>query len=188
MLSAMIRSRRGEDALRMRLYTGLCAVFVCLLCAANTYAQSESERAAEVFAGLTRSRSNVACCSGNATGFHLGVGYAPIRFLILQSEYSHAFGPDPQYIRHLHFGPQVRFQVSSLRPFARVMAGFSEHRTNCPDVTGILTRRGFSVAMGGGVDLFVHPRAAIRVISLDRIKGQDEWDTRASFGLLLRLF
>ena len=172
----------------MRLYTGLCAAFVCLFCVATAVAQPESKRGVEVFGGLTRSRSDIACCAGNATGFHLGVGYTPIRFLILQSEFSHAFGPDPQYIRHLHFGPQVSFQVSALRPFGRVMAGVSEHRTNCPDVTGIVVRRGFSVAMGGGADLFVHPRVAIRVISLDRIRGEDEWDTRASFGLVFRLF
>ena len=172
----------------MRVFTGICAGLVCLLCVVTVVAQSESERRAEVFGGFTRSRSNLACCSGNANGFHVGVGYTPIRFLILQSEFSHALGPDPQYIRHLHVGPQVRFQISGLRPFARVMAGVSEHRTNCPDVTGIVTHRGFSVAMGGGIDLMVHRRVALRAISLDRIKGEDEWDTRASFGVVLLLF
>lgn len=172
----------------MRVFTASCAVFLCLLCIGTAMAQSESERGAEVFAGFTRSRSNIACCAGSANGFHLGFGYTPIRFLILGTEFSHASGPDPQYIRHLHVGPQIRFQISGLRPFARVMAGFSEHRTNCPDVTGIVIHRGFSVAMGGGVDLMVHPRVGIRAISLDRIKGEDEWDTRASFGLVLRVF
>lgn len=171
----------------MRVFTGACAVLVCLLCAVTVVAQSESERGAEVFGGFTRSRSNLACCPGNANGFHVGVGYTPIRFLILQSEFSHAFGPDPQYIRHLHVGPQLRFQISGLRPFARVMAGVSEHRTECPNI-GVATNRGFSVAVGGGVDLMVHPRAGIRVISIDRIRNEEQWDTRASFGAVFRLF
>ncbi len=166
----------------MRVLTSVSAVFVSLLCVATALGQSESEKGVEIFAGFTRSRSDLPCCGGNANGYHVGVGYTPIRFLLLGSEFSHAFGPDPQYVRHLHFGPQFRFQIAALRPFARVMAGFSEHRTSCPDVSGVATTRRFSVAFGGGVDLMLHRRFGIRVISLDRIRAEDLWDTRASFG------
>jgi len=172
----------------MRAFTAVCAVFVSVLCIATGLAQSESERGVEVFGGFTRSRSDLACCAGNGNGYHLGVGYTPIRFLLLGTEFSHAVGTDPQYVRHLHFGPQLRIPISSLRPFARVMVGFSEHQTKCPDLPDVLKTRGFSVAMGGGIDLMVHPRAGIRVISLDRIRTEDQWDTRASFGAVFLFF
>ncbi len=169
----------------MRVFTGVSGVLLCLLFVATAVAASESEKGVEAFAGFTRSRSGIACCAGNANGFHVGFGYAPIRFLLLGSEFSHAFGPDPQYVRHLHFGPQLRFNVGALRPFGRVMAGFSEHRSECPALPGVLTSRSFSVALGGGADLIVHPHAGIRVISLDRIRTESQWDTRASFGVVL---
>ncbi|RPJ60259.1 MAG: hypothetical protein EHM23_11050 [Acidobacteria bacterium] len=172
----------------MRVARSVSAVFVILVCIASAFAQSESKRGVEVFAGYTRLRSDVPCCSGNANGYHVGAGYTPISFLLLGMEFSHAFGPDPQYVRHLHFGPQFRFQVGALRPFGRVMGGYSEHRLGCVDLTGIASIRHSSVAFGGGVDLQVHRRLALRVISLDRIRIQDQWDTRASFGAVFLLY
>ncbi|MFB3906006.1 MAG: hypothetical protein ACE15E_21380 [Acidobacteriota bacterium] len=172
----------------MRLFTCVCALLVCLLCVATAVGQSESERGVEVFAGFTRSRSDLACCSGNANGFHVGAGYTPVRFVLLAAEFSHALGPDPQYIRHLHFGPNFRVRIKALRPFARVMAAYSEHRTECATPPGVETTRSSSVALGGGLDLMVHPRVGIRVIALDRIRTQDQWDMRASFGAVFRLF
>jgi len=178
----------GGGALRMRLFTGVCGLVVGLLCVVSAVGQAESPKGVEIFGGFTRSRSDLACCAGNANGFHLGLGYRPIRFLLLESEFSHAFGSDPQYVRHLHFGPQVMIPVGSLRPFGRIMAGFSEHQTECPDVPGVVNTRDFSLAFGGGVDLMVHPRFGIRAISFDRIWTKDQWDTRASFGVVFLIF
>ncbi|RPI26804.1 MAG: hypothetical protein EHM61_10570 [Acidobacteria bacterium] len=174
----------------MKAFTVLCVLALCFLLLSSVYADSESEKGVEVFGGYTRVKSDDFCCAGQGSGYHLGGGYAPIRFLLLNAEYSYADAPDPGYMRHLHAGPQVRVPLGIFWPFGRVMAGFTEHRLSCanlpPDFPAL--DRKFSVAFGGGVDLQVHRRVGLRLFVLDRIRAQDQWDLRASFGVVFRLF
>ncbi|HXK61003.1 MAG TPA: hypothetical protein PLP42_14025 [Acidobacteriota bacterium] len=169
----------------------LCALSVSLLLVLPVQAQSdEEEKSVEFFGGYGRVTTGDRCCVGSAHGFHLGIGYTPIRFLLLGADFSHAEGTGQAYVRHFHVGPQVRIPVKSLRPFGRVLAGVTDHRSNCQLGTDLvpITYRESSFGFGGGLDLQVHSRVYLRAFSFDRIRMEDEWDLRASFGVVLLMF
>jgi opacity protein-like surface antigen len=72
------------------------------------------------------------------------------------------------------FGPQIKYRAGKLEPFAEVLLGGAHsnfYANGCTNV-GICgskspSNNAFSMAIGGGVDIAVSPKFAIRLVDAD---------------------
>jgi opacity protein-like surface antigen len=97
------------------------------------------------------------------------------------------------HIYMLLFGPQVRFPVGRVMPFARAMVGLfhtSEEAAITTTVKDMDNDRG--IAFGSGVDIAATEKIAVRAFQMDYVRSyltpvgsQDNW--RISGGVVLRM-
>jgi opacity protein-like surface antigen len=97
------------------------------------------------------------------------------------------------HVYMLLFGPQVRFPMGRVTPFARAMVGLfhtSEEAALTTTVKDMDNDRG--IAFGGGVDATVNERIAVRVVQMDYVRSyltpigsQNNW--RISTGIVMRM-
>ena len=97
------------------------------------------------------------------------------------------------HVYMLLFGPQVRFPVRRVTPFARAMVGLfhtSEEAAITTTVKDMDNDRG--IAFGGGVDVTANPRISVRIVQMDYVRSyltpigsQDNW--RISSGVVFRM-
>lgn len=92
------------------------------------------------------------------------------------------------------FGPQVSARGGGrVTPFARALFGASHVRTDATEggQSFSFSDTSFAVALGGGLDVRVNDRVAIRVVQLEYVRtsffGETQNKGRLSFGLVLRL-
>lgn len=89
-------------------------------------------------------------------------------------------------------GPQISFRVKRVTPFVRVMAGGASVNTVAVESgqTFTFAENSFVMAAGGGLDVRVNKRVAIRAFQLDYMRtkffGESQHNGRISFGLVLR--
>ncbi|HKR02552.1 MAG TPA: outer membrane beta-barrel protein [Pyrinomonadaceae bacterium] len=90
------------------------------------------------------------------------------------------------------FGPRVSVRRKRVTPFAHALFGASKLET---DLSGFGQRfffsdTGFSFVVGGGLDVRVNDRVAVRAFQLDYLRtrffGEAENHGRLAFGLVLR--
>jgi opacity protein-like surface antigen len=90
------------------------------------------------------------------------------------------------------FGPQVSFRHKRFTPFVRVLAGVATVKTNAIESgqTFSFADTEFVWAAGGGLDIRVTRRVAIRAFQLDYLRtkffGESQHNGRLSVGLVFR--
>ena len=89
-------------------------------------------------------------------------------------------------------GPQISFRFKRVTPFVRVMAGGASVKATAVESgqTFTFAENSFVMGAGGGLDVRVNKRVAIRAFQLDYMRtkffGESQHNGRISFGLVLR--
>ena len=168
----------------------LCSM--CLVFLISALAMSQELPKAEVFGGYSWS-------GGNFHGWNATLtGNINKRFGIV-ADFSGHYGSELGLVRvdqHAHsflFGPRVSFRGKRLTPFVYGLCGatrFAESAVISGQRLSAVSN-GFSLAIGGGLDVKVNDRLAIRAFQLDYFRPivNDEPNNRGrlAFGVILRL-
>jgi hypothetical protein len=143
--------------------------------------------------------------SKNYYGFHLGVNFNPYRKLSvvltdlgIQSRGSRM----PRLFRNSNsnvvtsqalFGPELKMRSRKANGFAHVLVGVTNTRLVETDSFGtidLVRRTNLALGFGGGLDVNLEPRLAIRALQADyiptRLAGKWENDFRVSVGVVFR--
>jgi opacity protein-like surface antigen len=168
----------------------LCSV--CLVFLALLQATAQEVPKAEVFGGYSWS-------GGNFHGWNASVtGNINRRFGIV-ADFSGHYGSELGLVRvnqHAHsflFGPRVSVHGKRLTPFVYGLFGatrFAESAVISGQRLSAVSN-GFSLAIGGGLDVTVNDRMAIRAFQLDYfrpiVNDEPNHRGRLAFGVVLRL-
>jgi len=165
---------------------------MCLIIIASLPAVAQEALKAEVFGGYSWS-------GGNFHGWNTSVTGNINKRLGIVADFSGHYGSDPGIVRvnqHAHsflFGPRVAFRGKRLTPFFYGVFGATRFAESAVISGQRLSHvsTGFSLAVGGGLDVKVNDRIAIRAFQLDYFRPivNDEPSNRGrlAFGVVLRL-
>jgi len=170
-----------------KILCSMCLVFLALLPVA-----AQEVPKAEVFGGYSWS-------GGNFHGWNASLtGNLNKRFGIV-ADFSGHYGSELGLVRveqHAHsflFGPRLSFRGKRLTPFVYGLFGttrFAESAVISGQRLSAVST-GFSLAIGGGLDLKVNDRVAIRAFQLDYfrpiVNDEPNHRGRLAFGVVLRL-
>jgi hypothetical protein len=143
--------------------------------------------------------------SKNYYGLHLGVNFNPysnfsvvLTDLGIQSRGSHV----PRLFRNSNnnvitsqalFGPELKIRTRKANGFAHALVGVTNTRLVETDSFGtidLVRRTNLALGFGGGLDVNLKPRLAIRVLQADyvptRLAGKWENEFRVSIGVVFR--
>ena len=146
----------------------LFALFM-LLCGSFAVGQ---ETKGEFFAGY--SYLHLDCGSGCTdssvpTGFNLDGTYYFSRSIGVTADFdyhhkdlSDVLSGATGHTLGLHFGPRVKARLGRVEPFAQGLFGFTDLGESAPGL-GSISDKGFSMKLGGGVDVYATRRFAIRL-------------------------
>jgi hypothetical protein len=178
----------GEIFMLSKALCSMCLVFLALL---PVLAQDVPK--AEIFGGYSWS-------GGNFHGWNASVtGNINKRFGIV-ADFSGHYGSDPggpilvkQNAHSFLFGPRLSFRGKRLTPFVYGLFGVTRFAESAvisgQHLSAVST--GFSLAIGGGLDVKVNDRIAIRAFQLDYFRPivNDEPNNRGrlAFGVVLSL-
>lgn len=171
----------------------LLAAFI-MACAPLTFAQTTDDyNKVEVFAGYSHNRVDTGIDDNDPDvgdifeereGFN-GVNgsitgnlsrYVGVKFDYSYHQKTFDFGPDNTNFRLHNFLGGVQFKDNSkdetkrVRPFAHVLAGGARAAVDLSELDDDLedfSDTGFAAAIGGGLDIRVHPRVDIRAFQFD---------------------
>lgn len=165
---------------------------ICLVFLAFVPAIAQEVPKAEVFGGYSWS-------GGNFHGWNASVtGNVTKRFGIV-ADFSGHYGSELGLVRvnqHAHsflFGPRLSFRGKRLTPFVYGLFGVTRFAESAV-ISGqhlSAVSNGFSLAAGGGLDIQVNDRIAVRAFQLDYFRPivNDEPNNRGrlAFGVVVRL-
>jgi hypothetical protein len=168
----------------------LCSI--CLVLITSALAMTQELPKAEVFGGYSWS-------GGNFHGWNTSVTGNVTKRLGIVADFSGHYGSELGLVRvnqHAHsflFGPRLSFRGKRLTPFVYGLFGatrFAESAViNGQRLSAV--SNGFSLAIGGGLDVKVNDRIAVRAFQLDYFRPivNDEPNNRGrlAFGVVLRL-
>ena len=168
----------------------LCSMYLIVLASLPAMAQEVPK--VEVFGGYSWS-------GGNFHGWNASVTGNINKRLGIVADFSGHYGSELGLVRvdqHAHsflFGPRLSFRGKRLTPFVYGLFGatrFAESAViNGQYVSAV--SNGFSLAVGGGLDIKVNDRIAIRAFQLDYFRPviNDEPNNRGrlAFGVVVRL-
>ncbi|HKP45117.1 MAG TPA: outer membrane beta-barrel protein [Pyrinomonadaceae bacterium] len=169
----------------------LCSIFVVAVTLQPSMAQDVPK--AEVFGGYSRA-------GGNFNGWNASVtGNLNKQFGIV-ADFSGHYGSEldgsilvKQDAHSFLFGPRFSFRGKRLTPFVYALIGATRfHESAIISVTKLSdSDTGFSSALGGGLDVKVNDRIAIRAFQLDYFRpnffGESHNRGRLAAGVVLRL-
>jgi opacity protein-like surface antigen len=170
-----------------KFFCAMSMVFLALLSA-----RAQDAPKAEVFGGYSWS-------GGNFHGWNASVTGNINQRLGIVADFSGHYGSDLGFVRvnqHAHsflFGPRVAFSGKRLTPFIYGVFGATRFAESAVISGQHLSHvsNGFSLAVGGGLDVKVNDRIAIRTFQLDYFRPivNDEPSNRGrlAFGVVLRL-
>jgi hypothetical protein len=136
-------------------------------------------------------------------GFNASITGNVSRYVGLKFDYSYhqrdiEFGADNTNFRLHNFLGGVQFKDNTkdsekvVKPFAHILAGAaraSVDLTEFDDTLEDVSETGFAAAIGGGLDIRVHPRVDIRAIQFDynpnRFEGQTSHNFRIGVGIVI---
>ena len=143
--------------------------------------------------------------SRNYYGFHLGVNFNPYRNFSLvltdlgiQSRGSRMPPPfrnsnNSVVTSQALFGPELKIRTRKATGFAHALVGFTNTRLVETDSFGtidLVRRTNLALGFGGGLDINLKYRLAIRVLQADyvptRLQGKWQSDFRVSMGVVFR--
>jgi hypothetical protein len=148
---------------------------------------------AEVFGGYSYA-------GGNFHGWNASVTVNVNKWFGLTADFTGHYGgsidedgfDERQRVHSLLFGARFSARKKRVMPFAHALFGASTLKT---ELTGfgqkfLFSDTGFSLVMGGGLDIRINDRVAVRAIQLDYLRarffGETENRGRLAFGVVLR--
>jgi opacity protein-like surface antigen len=156
-----------------------------LLLAAYSVVAQENNSKADIFVGYQYTH---VALGHDINGFNLNGWNASVsgyfnKYLGISTDlsggYGSPFGVSTRTYTHL-FGPIVRFPNSSkMIPFGHVLFGGAHLGADGFNLSG--SDNSFSWAMGGGVDVKVSPRFAVRLAQADWLRTQFADSTQSNF-------
>jgi opacity protein-like surface antigen len=163
------------------------------LAAVGTYAQQEVTPQAEVFGGY-------AYGGPGSHGWEGSVAFNANRWLGLVADFGGQYTsldtPDSSERIRTHsflFGPRFSARGKHVTPFAHALFG-AAHNDSRAREAGLdlhFTDDSFALALGGGLDVKLSRRVAVRAFQLDYLRtsffGGPQHKGRIAFGLVLRL-
>jgi opacity protein-like surface antigen len=166
---------------------------VALLLLAQPQAAAQETPKAELFGGYSYA-------GGNFHGWNASITGNVNKWFGVVADFSGHYGgsgdedgfSERQRVHSYLFGPRVSARRKRLMPFAYALFGASNLRT---ELTGfgqrfIFSDTGFSLVAGGGLDIKVNDRVAVRAFQLDYLRarffGETENRGRLAFGIVLR--
>ena len=166
---------------------------MCLLIVASLPAMAQDVPKAEVFGGYSWS-------GGNFHGWNASVtGNVTKRFGVM-ADFSGHYGSESggpilvkQNAHSFLFGPRFSFRGKRLTPFVYALFGATrfEERAIISGQRLSNSGTGFSSAVGGGLDVKVNDRIAIRAFQIDYFRpiifGETNNRGRLAFGVVIRL-
>jgi len=170
-----------------KVFCAISLVFLSLL-----PAKAQEVPKAEVFGGYSWS-------GGNFHGWNASVAGNINKHLGIVADFSGHYGSELGIVKvnqHAHsflFGPRVSFRGKRLTPFVYGLFGatrFAESAViNGQHLSAV--SNGFSLAIGGGLDVKVNDRIAVRAFQLDYfrpiVNNEPNNRGRLAFGVVLRL-
>jgi opacity protein-like surface antigen len=171
------------------LVTSILVLFSCF-----TEAQEQDHSKADIFVGYQFTH---VALGHDINGFNLNGWNASVsgyfnKYLGISTDlsggYGSPFGVSSKTYTYL-FGPIVRFPISpKLTPFGHVLFGGAHLNADGFGLSG--SDNSFSWAMGGGLDVNVSPRFAVRLAQADWLRTQFVDSTQSNFrcsgGLVLK--
>jgi opacity protein-like surface antigen len=171
-----------ESVLRfLRLLTSVLLVLSCF-----TVAQDQDNSKANIFIGYQYTH---VALGHDINGFNLNGWNASLsgyfnEYLGISTDLSGGYGSPSGVSTSTYtylFGPIVRFPNSSkMTPFGHVLLGGAHLNASGFGLSG--SDNSFSWAMGGGVDVKVSPRFAVRLAQADWLRTQFVDSTQSNFG------
>lgn len=183
----------------------LTGIFCCLLLPMSARAQQFPR--SELFAGFSYSNFNLgpqtaafAPTGRNYYGFDMALSINPksyLRLLLFDLGWQHGRSVFSENIGNAQvlFGPQFVLRRPGVNVFAHTLSGFTNaHLGGCGLYGGCTVQRqnrtNFALGFGGGVDLNLRRRFAVRLVQADyipaRLAGQWKNNFRISTGVVLR--
>ena len=168
----------------------LCSMCLVFLTLSPVMAQEVPK--AEVFGGYSWT-------GGNFHGWNASVTGNVTKQLGIVADFSGHYGSELGLVRvkqHAHsflFGPRVSFRGKRLSPFVYALFGVTRFRESATISGQRLSQAdmGFSSALGGGLDIKVTNRLAVRAFQLDYFRpnffGEAHTRGRLAFGVVLHL-
>lgn len=180
----------GESVIRIL----ILVTSIQLLLSCFTAAQEQDHSKADIFVGyqFTHVALGHDINSVNLNGWNASVSGYFNKYLGISTDlsggYGSPFGVSTKTYTYL-FGPIVRFPISSkLTPFGHVLFGGAHLNADGFGLSG--SDNSFSWAMGGGLDVYVSPRFAVRLAQADLLRTQFTDSTQSNFrcsgGLVLK--
>jgi outer membrane protein with beta-barrel domain len=199
-----------EGLMRIMTNAKCLAAVVCFLVPASSRAQPAAEPRVQIFAGYAYLHAEPLAhqFSGsddhgwntsvlaNVNGWLAVVGDVAGRYgstittgpVVGPSAFK---GTTRPYVYSYLVGPQVTWRSNRFAPFAHALFGVARERTgmNGVDFISSQTDSGFATTLGGGLDLAVMPRLAVRVVEADYVRtevfNQGQNSLGLSFGIVL---
>jgi hypothetical protein len=143
--------------------------------------------------------------SKNYFGLHLGVNFNPYRnFSVVLTDLGiqtrgSTFRPlfrnsnNEVDTSQALFGPELKIRTRKANGFVHALVGVTNTRlveTDSFGTTDLVRRTNLALGFGGGLDINLNPRIAVRVLQADyiptRLQGQWQNDFRLSIGVVFR--
>jgi len=167
-------------------------VALTLFAAHAAWAQESTPRA-ELFGGY-------AYGGDNSRGWAASAAFNVNRWLGLAADFGGQYtsftSPDSSERIRTHsflFGPRVYARTKRVTPFAHALAGFAHNDSRAREL-GLdfrATDTSFAAGVGGGLDISVNGRVAVRAFQLDYLRtnfyGESQNNGRITAGLVIRL-
>jgi opacity protein-like surface antigen len=175
-------------------------LLISVMCLLPLAAQAQETPKVEVFGGYSYLRSYAGGESAGANGWNASVTVKAKKWLGLVSDFSGYYnsydvrdaGVNLRISGHVHsflFGPRVSVRAGKATPFAHALFGGAHDSARWSG--GAFRDNAFGMALGGGLDLKVTDRVAVRVVQADyymtRIADATQNSLRVSTGLVFRL-
>jgi len=176
-------------------------VIAALTLALPIIAQAQDSPRTEIFGGYSYLRLDEDLNNDrDLNGWNASVTQNLIKWLGVTADFSGHYGSTSVFVvtggdlsaYSFLFGPQFTLRkFGKFQPFGHVLLGVTRANLNS-DVSGLsFSDTAFSLAAGGGLDIKVHDRLAVRLFQADyvltRFNDENQSNFRASTGLVLRL-
>lgn len=190
-LRRVFRSTGSENPGRRNLILRRALCSVCLICLTFLPAMSQDIAKAEVFGGYS-------WAGGNFHGWNTSVTANVTKRVGIVADFSGHYGEELEGTilvkKDAHsalFGPRYSFRGKRFTPFVYALVGVTRFHQSATISGQRLSESdsGFSSALGGGLDVRVNDRVAIRAFQIDYFRpnffGEAHNRGRLAFGVVL---
>jgi opacity protein-like surface antigen len=175
---------------------------VVLILAFSTLAQAQDSPKTEIFGGYSYLRADDDNDGLDLHGWNASFNQSIVKWAGIKADFSGHYGDvtlvpgtGADLSAHLFLiGPHFAYRNNErVTPFAHVLVGVARTDITFFDPTGRITQRdsAFAMALGGGLDIKIVDKLAVRLFQADYVLTRFDDDTQNSFrlstGLVLRI-